>query len=108
MLRWTATKTAPHSLGPISRRVYMRLDGPMLAMLMFSGVLLCACGGSGSSSSTPGGPTQSLATAAPTISTVAAQNGAVVVSLASVSSGATIYYTVDGTTPTSSSQVYQA
>ena len=80
----------------------------MLAMLMFSGVLLCACGGSGSSSSTPGGPTQSLATAAPTISTVAAQNGAVVVSLASVSSGATIYYTVDGTTPTSSSQVYQA
>jgi beta-glucanase (GH16 family) len=40
--------------------------------------------------------------------TAAAQNGAVVVSLASSTSGATIYYTLDGSTPTSTSQVYQA
>jgi len=46
--------------------------------------------------------------ATPTMITAAAQNGAVVVSLASSTSGATIYYTLDGSTPTSTSQVYQA
>jgi beta-glucanase (GH16 family) len=46
--------------------------------------------------------------AAPTISTKAAQNGAVIVSLASSTAGATVYYTLDGSTPTTSSPVYQA
>ncbi len=46
--------------------------------------------------------------ATPTISTTAAQNGAVVATLASTTSGAKIYYTVDGTTPTTSSQIYEA
>ncbi len=46
--------------------------------------------------------------AAPTITTTAARNGAVIVSLASPTRGATVYYTLDGSTPTSSSQMYQA
>jgi beta-glucanase (GH16 family) len=46
--------------------------------------------------------------AAPTITTTAAQNGAVVASLATTTSGATIYYTLDGSTPTDTSQIYQA
>jgi beta-glucanase (GH16 family) len=45
---------------------------------------------------------------APTIVTTPAQNGAVIVALASQTSHATIYYTVDGTTPTTSSQIYEA
>jgi len=66
-------------------------------------VLFAGCGGGGG---TP--PTQQQTAATPTISTVDAQNGAQVVSLASATSGATIYYTTDGTAPTISSQVYQA
>ena len=46
--------------------------------------------------------------AAPTISTAAAQNGAVIASIASTTPGAIIFYTVDGSTPTPSSQQYQA
>jgi beta-glucanase (GH16 family) len=45
---------------------------------------------------------------APAIATASAQNGAEIVSLASAVSGATIYYTVDGSTPTASSQIYHA
>ena len=65
---------------------------------------MCGCGwGSGANST----PTQTKA-AAPTMSTSAAQNGAVIVSLATTTSGATIYYTLDGTKPNASSQQYFA
>jgi len=46
--------------------------------------------------------------AAPTISTTAAQNQAVIATLADTTPGAVIYYTVNGSTPSSSSQQYQA
>src|ERR1700730_14064090 len=82
----------------------MQMDTAMLAAIVLSGTLMCGCGGGSGASSTP---TQTKA-AAPTISTSAAQNGAVIVSLATTTSGATIYYTVDRTTPNASSQQYFA
>jgi beta-glucanase (GH16 family) len=73
---------------------------------MFVG-LLCSCGG-GSLSSGGGGNQSSTPPSPPTISTKAAQNSAVIVSLSSTTQGAFIYYTADGSTPTSSSQLYEA
>jgi beta-glucanase (GH16 family) len=75
-------------------------------VLCASMVFLTGCGGGGTTNTGTGsGTTQA---AVPTISTTAAQNSAVVVTLATTTSGATIYYTMDGTTPTTSSMVYEA
>jgi len=76
--------------------------GAMLFLAFISVASLRDCGGGG----TPG--TVQNQVAAPTISTKAAQSGAVIVSLASDANGAPIYYTVDGSTPTTTSQQYQA
>ena len=78
---------------------------PAIRSSFLTGVLLLTSCGGGASSPTTTTVTQA---ATPTISTTAAQNGAVVVGLASATSGATIYYTTDGSAPTSSSQIYQA
>ncbi len=78
----------------------------MLAAAILSGILLCGCGGgAGSDGSTA--PSQTAAVA-PTVTTTAAENGAVVVSLATATAGAKVYYTLDGTTPSTSSQIYEA
>jgi beta-glucanase (GH16 family) len=76
----------------------------MLTAMVLAGVLFCGCGASNVTNTMT---TQSQA-ATPTISTTAALNGAVIVSLATTSSAATIYYTVDGSTPTTSSLQYFA
>ena len=73
-------------------------------------VLLAAlvCGGCGGGSSDGGTQNQGPAPTAPTIATTAAKNGAVIVSVADTTSGATIHYTVDGSAPTAQSQIYEA
>jgi len=81
--------------------------GLQLRCALAASILLVAgCGSGGGSTPISGSGSQTAA--APTLATVAAQNGAVVVTLASATSGATIYYTVDGSTPTSSAQIYEA
>jgi beta-glucanase (GH16 family) len=86
----------------------------MLTAIILAAGLMCGCGTSGSSScgtcGAPVGPVAPTA-AAPSITTSAsngAQNGAVIATLATTTTGATIYYTLDGSTPTTASQVYQA
>jgi beta-glucanase (GH16 family) len=70
--------------------------------VLFLGALLCGWGvGSGGSATNPQAAT-------PDITTAAAQNGAVLVRLATTASGAKIFYTMDGSTPSTSSQVYEA
>jgi beta-glucanase (GH16 family) len=75
------------------------------SLFVLSGLLMCGCGGGNTSSA---GPTQPTPAATPVISTSPAQNGALIVSITDTMAGATIYYTIDGTVPTPSSQIYQA
>jgi beta-glucanase (GH16 family) len=82
------------------------MKSAVLTTILLASVWTSGCGKN--SGSLGCGEACGPATAAPTISTTNAQNGAVIVSLADTASGATIFYTVDGTTPTSSSQQYQA
>ena len=84
----------------------MRMGETVAGLLLFLTALICGCG-SGSGATNPTTPTQTQV-AAPAVSTKAAQAGAQIVSLASSTSGATIYYTVDGNTPTTASPVYLA
>ncbi len=74
---------------------------------IFGLVLLFAACGTGGGAATTSSSTAAVA-AAPTLTTAAALNGAAIVSLATTTSGAAIYYTVDGSTPTTSSQIYEA
>jgi len=83
----------------------MRAKAAALAASFLLSAVLCGCGGSGGYGGGGGGGNM---TAAPTVSTKGAQGGAVIVSLASATAGAIVYYTVDGSTPTTSSQPYLA
>src|SRR3954453_4387525 len=90
-------------------RVRMRID--MFAALILVGSLICGCGSGGTANTGSGGatpPSTPQNAAAPTITNAYAQNGAVVVTLADLTTGAKIYYTLDGSTPSTTSQQYQA
>src|SRR5258708_22023300 len=83
----------------------MRVGKAMFGFVLIAASLLCACGGS-SNNSTTTPPAQPAAT--PTITTAAALGGAQIVALADSTIGATIYYTLDGSTPNNTSQIYHA
>jgi len=83
-------------------------DGFELRVRWILGLLLLFAGcSSGGGAATPGSP-PTTTPARPTLTMIPALNGAVVVSLSTTTSGAAIYYTVDGSTPTISSQIYEA
>jgi beta-glucanase (GH16 family) len=89
----------------------MRADAGTLAAIFLAGALMSGCGGGSGNNGGGGGGGNTVA--APTITTTTntqtgVQGGAEIVSLASTTTGAVVYYTVDGSTPTASSQQYQA
>jgi len=84
----------------------MKVGKGMLAALALSGALMCGCGGGSGTAAAP--PTPSPQATPPLFFTANAQNGAVIVTLEPGTPGATVYYTTDGTTPTTASQIYEA
>ncbi|MGZ3306526.1 MAG: chitobiase/beta-hexosaminidase C-terminal domain-containing protein [Asticcacaulis sp.] len=80
-----------------------------VAAIALAAIALPACGGgSGTSSAPASSPPATPQSSTPAVATTAALNSAVIVKLSSTDSGAVIYYTTDGSTPTTSSQIYQA
>jgi len=75
----------------------MQLSQAALLAVVFLSVFVCGCG-KGSTLSSIGIGTTTLSPT-PTISSTPAQNGAVIVTISSTATGATILYTLDGTLP---------
>jgi len=95
---------------PMKEMPDLRRPAAVVAALA-AAVVLGACGGGGGGGLSTGGGTGGTSTpqsSTPAITTQNALNNAVIVKLASTDSGATIYYTTDGSTPTTASQIYQA
>ena len=76
---------------------------PIKGWLALSLGVLASCGGGVGGSSVPSPSSPGM----PVFSTTAAQNGAVILTISSTSSGATVHYTIDGSSPTTSSPTYQ-
>jgi len=76
--------------------------------LVLAGWMSCGGSNNGTGNCTTCGTTPPAQVATPTIATTSELNGAVLVTLADTTAGSTLYYTIDGTTPTSSSTQYLA
>lgn len=95
------------SSGPALKST-MRKPAQGSGMILCLAALFCVgCGGAANSGGGSGGSTTPQV-ATPTIATAAQLAGAQLVTLSDPTSGATIYYTLDGTTPTTTSQTYEA
>lgn len=94
---------SPLFAGPQLRRTLLRSSLRVAIAL----ALIAGCGG-GSSSKTGGATPPNQPAATPSITSVPAQNGAVLVTLSDSTSAAVMHYTLDGSTPTSSSPQYFA
>ncbi len=90
---------------------HVRVLSHFFALALFA-LLILSLMGCSSSTSGGGGGGGSIQTANPSIAVNTTQNGvqngASIVSLTCSTVGATIYYTVDGSTPTTGSQIYEA
>lgn len=86
----------------------MRASGKIMAAALFAIAILCGCSSGASVSSVTPTQTQTAAPGISTFSNISTQNGAVIVSLAFTTPGSVIYYTVDGSVPTTSSTRYTA
>jgi len=78
----------------------------LVASLLISSALLGGCGGGTTGDGGEGGGGNSVSP--PAIFSADAQNGAVIISMSPATQGSTIYYTVDGSTPTTGSVRYLA
>jgi len=66
----------------------------MLSVFVLSGALICGCGGGGGDTTTTPPATTTTPAVAPTFTSSDAQNGAILVTLASTTPGAAIRYTM--------------
>lgn len=103
MFRWSAADATCFSSAIAT---HFNADGyKVLGLALYLSILACGCGGSGALSTAPA---VHPSVAAPQVTVRSALNGAQIASLTSATPGSTIRYTLDGTTPTTSSQIYEA
>lgn len=86
----------------------MKAGKAMLATLVLAVSHMCGCGGSVGTAVPGPTPTAGSQASPPLFFTANAQNGAVIVTLEPATPGAIVYYTTDGSVPTTASQIYEA